>query len=419
MTRFEHRNGELHAEDVPVSRIAEEVGTPCYVYSLAALRDHYRAYEKGFAGTRHLICYSVKANSNLAVLRALANEGSGFDVVSGGELARVIRAGGDPGRTVFSGVGKRPDEIRAAIEAGILMFNVESPAELDRINAVALELGTRAPVALRINPDVDPKTHPYISTGLKTAKFGIPIERALEDYLRARGMEGIEIVGADCHIGSQLTSSDPFVEAVGRMTHLIDRLDEAGIPIRFLDMGGGLGIVYDDEKPPSHTEYARALAGALEGRENLTLLIEPGRSIAGNAGILLTEVLYHKGNDEKNFVVVDAAMNDLARPSLYGSFHGVVPVRQGCVEIQADVVGPICETGDFIARDRPVPAAESGDLIAVLSAGAYGFTMASNYNTRPRGAEVLVDGDRYDVVRRRETVDQLLELESVPAGLER
>lgn len=419
MTRFEHRNGELHAEDVPVSRIAAEVGTPCYVYSLAALRDHYRAYEEGFAGTRHLICYSVKANSNLAVLRALANEGSGFDVVSGGELARVLRAGGDPGRTVFSGVGKRPDEIRAAIEAGILMFNVESPAELDRINAVARELGKRAPVALRINPDVDPKTHPYISTGLKTAKFGIPIERALEDYLRARDMEGIEIVGADCHIGSQLTSSDPFVEAVGRMTRLIDRLDEAGIPIRFLDMGGGLGIVYADEKPPSHTEYARALAAALEGREDLTLLIEPGRSIAGNAGILLTEVLYHKGNDEKNFVVVDAAMNDLARPSLYGSYHGVVPVRQDCPEIEADVVGPICETGDFIARDRPVPAAAPGDLIAVLSAGAYGFTMASNYNTRPRGAEVLVDGDRYDVVRQRETVDQLLELESVPAGLER
>ncbi|MEE8312444.1 MAG: diaminopimelate decarboxylase [Candidatus Binatia bacterium] len=419
MNRFDHRDGELFAENVPVARIAAEVGTPCYVYSLAALRDHYRAYEDGFAGTKHLICYSVKANSNLAVLRALANEGSGFDVVSAGELTRVLRAGGDAGKTVFSGVGKRVDEIRAAIEAGILMFNVESPAELDRIDSVARELGTRAPVALRINPDVDPKTHPYISTGLKTAKFGIPIARALEDYSRARDMKGIEIVGADCHIGSQLTSTDPFLEAVDRMGSLIEHLGAAGIEIRYLDMGGGLGIVYDEEEPPSHAEYARALAGAVEGGagRDITLLIEPGRSIAGNAGILLTTVLYHKGNDEKNFIVVDAAMNDLARPALYGSFHGVVSVKSGADTVEADVVGPICETGDFIARGREVPAAAPGELLAILSAGAYGFVMASNYNTRPRGAEVLVDGDRFDVVRRRETVEELLAAETVPASL--
>ena len=418
MTQFEHRDGDLFAEDVRVADIAAKVGTPCYVYSLAALRAHYRAYTEGFAGTKHLVCYSVKANSNLAVLRALANEGSGFDVVSGGELMRVIRAGGDPGKVVFSGVGKQVDEIRAAVEAGILMFNVESPAELDVIDAVARDLGKRAPVALRINPDVDPQTHPKISTGLKSAKFGIPIERALEDYSRAREMEGLEVVGADCHIGSQLTSTDPFTEAVARMNQLLDRLGEAGIPIRFLDMGGGLGIVYDDEQPPSHSEYARTLTAALEGRD-VTLVIEPGRSIAGNAGILVTQVLYHKGNDEKNFIVVDAAMNDLARPAMYDSFHRVVPVSKTAGTIKADVVGPICETGDVIARNRDVAAAPPGELMAVLSAGAYGFTMASNYNTRPRGAEVLVDGDRFDVIRRAETVEELLDPESSPASLVR
>ena len=416
MDAFPRIDGRLHVEDVAVEDIVREVGTPVYLYSRAALERHYSAYTDGFADAKHVICFSVKANSNLAVLRVLANQGSGFDVVSGGELLRVIRAGGDPGRVVFSGVGKTAREIRDAIEAEILMFNVESPAELDLINQVASEMGKRAPVALRINPDVDPKTHPYISTGLKTSKFGISIERGIEDYLRAKEMPGIEVLGADCHIGSQLTTTDPFVEAVNRMTTLLDRLDEAGVEIRYLDMGGGLGIVYDEESPPRHDEYAAALVGAI-GDRDITLVIEPGRSIAGNAGILVTRVLYEKGNNEKNFIVCDAAMNDLMRPALYQSFHGIESVAANDETVRADIVGPICETGDFLAKDRDVPAAKSGDLLAVMSAGAYGFVMASNYNTRPRGAEVLVDGSRYDVVRQRETLDDLMALERIPDAL--
>jgi diaminopimelate decarboxylase len=416
MDFFARKDGELYAEDTAVARIAEAVGTPCYVYSQAALRARFRSYEAGFAGSDHLVCYSVKANSNLAVLRVLANEGSGFDVVSGGELARVIRAGGDPGKVVFSGVGKQPDEIRAAIEAGILMFNVESPAELDQINAVAIDVGKRAPVALRVNPDVDPETHPYISTGLKTSKFGIAIDRCVEDYLRARDLEGLEVVGADCHIGSQLTSTEPFTEAIRRMMALVDRLADSGVAIRYLDMGGGLGIVYEGEAPPSADRYARALVDAV-GPRDLELIVEPGRSIAGNAGILVTRVLLHKGNDEKNFIVVDAAMNDLMRPALYSAYHAIEAVGPTRRQLVADVVGPVCETGDFFARGREVPAAAPGELLAVMSAGAYGFSMASNYNTRPRAAEVLVDGDRFDVVRRRETIDDLLACESIPETL--
>jgi diaminopimelate decarboxylase len=416
MDFFDRKNGELYAEGVRVEAIADEAGTPCYVYSAGALRAHLRAYRTGFADADHLICYSVKANSNIAVLRVLANEGSGFDVVSGGELERVLRAGGDSSKVVFSGVGKQPWEIRMALEAGIRMFNVESPGELDVIDGIARELGVRAPVALRINPDVDPKTHPYISTGLRSAKFGISIDRGIEDYLRARDMKGLEIVGADCHIGSQLTTTEPFAEAVGRMSRLLDRLDDAGIAIRYLDMGGGLGIVYDAETPPSHADYARALVGALGGRK-VTLIIEPGRSIAGNAGIFLTRVLYHKSNGDKNFIVVDAAMNDLVRPAFYQSFHAIEPVRTTAEAIQADVVGPICETGDFIARDRQVASVPPGGLFAVRSAGAYGFTMASNYNTRPRAPEVLVDGSAWHVVRRRETLDDLIGPESIPEGL--
>jgi diaminopimelate decarboxylase len=416
MAFFTHKNGTLHAEDVPLSRIAEEAGTPCFVYSLAALRSHYAAYERGFAGSEHLVCYSVKASSNLAILRALASEGAGFDVVSGGELARVVRAGGDPAKTVFSGVGKSETEIRDALEAGILQFNVESPGELDVIDRVAGSLGRKAPVALRINPDVDPKTHPYISTGLRSSKFGISIDRAMEDYLRAAAMENIDVVGADCHIGSQLTSIEPFVEALERMIALIDRLGEAGISVKNLDMGGGLGIVYDEEAPPSHDEYADALSRTIGDRE-LRILIEPGRSIAGNAGLLLTRVLYHKTNFEKNFIVVDAAMNDLARPALYDAYHAIEAVDENAPQTHADVVGPICETGDFFARDRDVPAPAPGGLIAVMSAGAYGFSMASNYNTRPRAAEVLVDGGRFDVIRRRETLEDLLDLESIPDNL--
>jgi len=416
MEFFDYENQELHAEGVSVTTIAERVGTPCYVYSLAALRSHYAAYEKGFAGARHLVCYSVKANSNLAVLRALANEGSGFDVVSGGELARVLRAGGDPGKVVFSGVGKQASEIRDALDAGILMFNVESPAELDLIDRIATDVGKRAPVALRINPDVDPKTHEYIATGLKSAKFGISIERGIEDYMRAKTLRGIEVIGADCHIGSQLTTTAPFVEAVGRMMRLIDRLAEAGVAIRYLDMGGGLGIVYGEETPPSHEQYARALVDAV-GDRDLTLVVEPGRSIAGNAGILVTRVLYHKSTEEKNFVIVDAAMNDLMRPALYKAFHAIRPVRRTEASIEADVVGPICETGDFLAKGRAVPNVAPGGLLAVMSAGAYGFAMASNYNTRPRAAEVLVDCDRFDVVRKRETVDELMAGESIPTRM--
>jgi diaminopimelate decarboxylase len=414
---FHRRDGQLWAEDVRVSDIADAVGTPAYIYSRAALVERYRAYVRGFGRAKHLICYSVKANSNLAVLRTLAREGSGFDVVSGGELARVVRAGGDPSKVVFSGVGKQEDEIRAAIEAGILMFNVESPGELDVIARIAREAGTRAPVALRVNPDVDPKTHPYISTGLKTSKFGISIDRCAEDYMRASKLDGIEVVGADCHIGSQLTSTAPFVEAVERMKGLLERLDAAGVPIRYLDMGGGLGIVYDQEKPPAADEYTYALVEAI-GDRDVTLLIEPGRSIAGNAGILVTRVLFHKTNNDKNFIVVDAAMNDLMRPALYSAHHGVEPVGDCGRTIRADVVGPVCETGDFFARDREVPMVDPGGLMAVMSAGAYGFVMASNYNTRPRAPEVLVDGSRFDVVRRRETVDELLAGESIPEGLE-
>jgi diaminopimelate decarboxylase len=417
MSAFSRKNGSLHVEDVPVARIAAEVGTPCYVYSRAALRESYGAYARGFGKTPHVVCYSVKACSNIAILRVLAKEGAGFDVVSGGELARVIRAGGDPRKVVFSGVGKTEDEVRQALAAGILMFNVESPGELDVIDRAARALGKRAPVALRINPDVDPKTHPYISTGLRSSKFGISIERAFEDYARARTLGGIEIVGADCHIGSQLTSVEPFREAVGRMLALVDRLMEAGIPLRYLDMGGGLGITYDAESPPTHESYAKALVEAL-GSRKLTVLVEPGRSIVGNAGILLTRVLYHKTNYEKNFVVVDAAMNDLARPALYDAYHAIEAAEDGAQPITADVVGPICETGDFFARGREVPAVPPGGLMVVRSAGAYGFSMSSNYNTRPRAAEVLVDGARFDVIRRRETLEDLLAPERIPASLD-
>jgi diaminopimelate decarboxylase len=416
VTPFPRTNGDLYAERVRVADIAAVVGTPCYIYSRAALVARYREYDEGFGKSPHLICYSVKANSNLAVLRTLANEGGGFDVVSGGELARVLRAGGDPRKVVFSGVGKQAQEVREAIEAGILMFNVESPAEIDLIDAIARGLGRRAPIALRVNPDVDPKTHPYISTGLRTAKFGIAMERCTEDYARAAHLPGIEVVGADCHIGSQLTSTAPFAEAVARMSGLLDRLEEAGIRVRYLDVGGGLGIAYDDEKPPHASEYAETLVRGL-GDRDLTIIIEPGRSIVGNSGILVTRVLFHKGTPDKNFVVVDAAMNDLLRPALYSAYHGVEAVAPAARTIKADVVGPVCESGDFFAKDREVPAVEPGGLMAIMSAGAYGFSMASNYNTRPRAAEVLVDGDRFDVVRRRETIEDLLALESIPETL--
>jgi diaminopimelate decarboxylase len=409
MNHFELRNGELHAEDVPLRRIAEEHGTPCYVYSAATLRRHYRVFDEAFAAVDHLVCFSVKANSNLAVLDLLAREGSGFDIVSGGELFRCLRAGADASKIVFSGVGKTAGEIRAALEAGILAFNVESSAELDLIDAVARERGVRAPVSLRVNPDVDPKTHPYISTGMKKAKFGIEIGRAVDEYARARAMKGIEIVGVDCHIGSQLTDVTPFADALARIRGLILELRSRGIEVRYLDFGGGLGITYEDETPPLPKDYAAALLRDGVDKLGVKLLLEPGRVIVGNAGVLLTRVLFNKDTETKRFVIVDAAMNDLVRPALYGAYQGIEPVvPHGRAERTVDVVGPICESGDFLAKDRALPEVEPGELLAVRSAGAYGFVMASNYNTRPRAAEVIVDGAEVHVARARETLEDLV-----------
>jgi diaminopimelate decarboxylase len=418
MHHFQHRNGELYAEEVSLREIAARVGTPCYVYSLATLRRHYRVFDDAFAAVPHLICFSVKANSNLAVLRSFVREGSGFDIVSGGELYRALKVGADPQKIVFSGVGKSADEIRAAVRAGILMFNVESPAELDAISAVAGALGVTARVALRVNPDVDPQTHPYISTGLKKSKFGIHIQRSIEDYRRARALPHVEVVGIDCHIGSQLTAIPPFLDAIRRIRHLAERLRAEDFAIRYVDMGGGLGITYNDEQPPEPGEYAAALAEGLHGLE-ATLVLEPGRVIVGNAGILLTRVLYLKATDEKNFVVVDGGMNDLIRPALYGSYQGIQAVRPRAGSgFTADVVGPVCESGDFFAKDRTLPPLEAGDLLAVMSAGAYGFVMASTYNSRPRAPEVLVDGGEFHVVRERETQDDLIRGEHIPAFLQ-
>ncbi len=415
MHHFQERNGELYAEGVPLRQIAERVGTPAYVYSLATLRRHFRVFDEAFESIPHLVCFSVKANSNLTVLRTFACEGSGFDIVSGGELFRALKAGADPAKIVFSGVGKTANEIRYALTAGILMFNVESPGELDTINAVAGELGAKARVALRVNPDVDPKTHPYIATGLKKSKFGIHIQRSIEDYRRARSLPHVEVIGVDCHIGSQLTTVPPFLDALQRIRDLVHRLQAEDFAIRYLDMGGGLGITYNDEKPPEPHEYAAALAEGLRDLDT-TLLLEPGRVIVGNAGILLTKVLYLKGTDEKNFVVVDGGMNDLIRPALYGSYQGIRPVcTHNGARFTADVVGPVCESGDFFAKDREMPRVEPGDLLAVMSAGAYGFVMASNYNTRPRPPEVLVDGDQFHIVRERETLEDLIRGENIPA----
>ncbi len=406
MDHFEYRDGRLHAEDVELTRVAEAYGTPCYVYSRATLERHFRAFDAAFAGQEHLICYAVKANSNLAVLNALAQLGAGFDIVSGGELERVLAAGGDPARVVFSGVGKRVDEMRRALEVGIHCFNVESEPELERLDRVARELGVRAPVSLRVNPDVDAKTHPYISTGLKENKFGIDIVRAPEVYARAAEMPNLEILGVDCHIGSQITQVAPFVDALERVLALVDTLCQRGIALRHLDLGGGLGISYRDETPPLPGDYAAPLLDRLAGRD-LTVIIEPGRAIVGNAGVLLTRVEYLKHTDHKDFAVVDAAMNDLMRPTLYGAWMDIVPVVQRSGEARRyDLVGPVCETGDFLGKERSLVLAQ-GDLLAVRSAGAYGFSMSSNYNTRPRAAEVMVDGPRMHLVRERERIADL------------
>jgi len=413
---FEYRGGALHAEDVPLADIARRHGTPTYVYSRATLTRHYRAFDQALAGAEHLICYAVKANSSLAVLQVLARLGSGFDIVSGGELARVLKAGGDPRKVVLSGVGKTAAEMRQALVTGIHCFNVESAAELARLNEIAVGLKQRAAVALRVNPDVDPKTHPYISTGLKQNKFGVEIAAAERLYLEARALPGIELAGVACHIGSQLQDLAPFMDALDRVLALADRLQAQGIALKHLDVGGGLGVRYDAETPPSPADLASAVRDRVKARK-LKILMEPGRAIAGNAGVLLTRVEYLKHGAEKNFAVVDAAMNDLLRPSLYDAWHGIVPVvENSAAPTQAyDIVGPVCESGDWLGRDRALALA-AGDLLAIRTAGAYGFTMSSNYNTRPRAAEVMVDGAQAHLVRARESMDDLLRGETLLPG---
>ena len=408
MDHFAYRNGRLYAEDVPVQALASAFGTPLYVYSRATLEQHWRAFDEAFADHPHQICYAVKANSNLAVLDLLARLGSGFDIVSGGELYRVLQAGGEASRVVFSGVGKRTDEIAAALRAGIQCFNVESAPELERIAAVAARLGVRAPVSIRVNPDVDPHTHPYIATGLHENKFGVPVDTARELYRRAARTPELQVVGIDCHIGSQITALAPFIDALRRILELAGALEREGIPIRHLDLGGGLGIRYAEESPPAPRDYAQALRREL-GDRKYALLVEPGRAIAGNAGILLTRVEYVKETGGRRFAIVDAAMNDLLRPALYGAWQEIVEADRSLdrPERLFDVVGPVCETGDFLGRERRLRA-QAGDLLVVRSAGAYGFTMASNYNSRPRPAEVMVDGDRAWVVRSRERYADLV-----------
>ncbi len=416
MDSFNYRDGRLFAEAVDLQAGVAEWGTPSYVYSRATLERHWKAFDEALEGCRHLVCYAVKANSNLAVLNVLARLGSGFDIVSIGELERVLHAGGEAGKIVFSGVGKKRDEIEQAMEVGIRCFNVESEAELEVIASVAAEKKIQAPVSLRVNPDVDAKTHPYISTGLKENKFGIAIEEAFEVYKKAQAMEAINVIGVDCHIGSQLTEVAPFVDALKRVLALVDRLAEAGIVLQHLDLGGGLGIRYRDEQPPQPSELARALTEHLQGRD-VEIIIEPGRAIAGNAGVLLTEVLYLKPGEEHNFAIVDAAMNDLIRPSLYGAWQEIVPLvpREDEAMQNYDVVGPICETGDFLGKDRKL-ALHQGDYLAVRSCGAYGFGMSSNYNSRPRAAEIMVDGEHAYVIRQRETIEQLFANESILVG---
>lgn len=411
MDHFEYKNNRLFAEDVDLQNLAEEYGTPAYVYSRATLERHWKAFDDALGDHPHLVCYAVKANSSLAVLNVLARIGSGFDIVSVGELERVLKAGGDAAKIVFSGVGKRREEMRRALEVGIRCFNVESENELEVLNQVAGELNTKAPVSLRVNPDVDANTHPYISTGLKENKFGISHENAVAAYEKAAAMENIRIEGIDCHIGSQLTQVEPFVDALQRVLELVDQLAEKNIQLHHLDLGGGLGIRYKDEIPPSPAEQARALVDKLNGRD-VEILIEPGRAIAGNAGVLLTEVLYLKHNQHKNFAIIDAAMNDLMRPSLYGAWQEIIPLvpREG-EAANYDLVGPVCETGDFLGKDRAL-CLQQGDVLAVRSSGAYGFSMSSNYNTRPRAVEIMVDGDRAHVIRQRENLEQLMQGEN-------
>lgn len=408
MDYFNYRDNELFAEDVSVQDIVYKVGSPCYIYSRATLARHWQAFDQAFGTHPHLICYAVKANSNIAILNVLARLGSGFDIVSLGELERVLAAGGDAKKIVFSGVGKREDELLAALKLGIRCFNVEVSGELDRLNLLAEQLGVIAPVSFRVNPDVDAKTHPYISTGLKENKFGIDINQAVHEYRRAAAMPNINVVGIDCHIGSQLTETRPFLDALDKVLALVETLKAEGIHLHHLDLGGGLGIRYKDEQPPEPADYISAVLQRL-GDSNVEVLLEPGRAIVGNAGILVTQVEYLKPTENKNFAIVDAAMNDLVRPSLYSAWQEVIPVnKQSNSEAQHwDIVGPVCETGDFLAKDRELQLAQ-GDLLAIRSSGAYGFSMSSNYNSRPRVAEVMVDGEHIHLIRERETIAQLM-----------
>jgi diaminopimelate decarboxylase len=423
MSHFSYQDGVLHAESTPLSRVAEEFGTPTYVYSKAALLDNFAAYSDACAGRDALVCYAMKANSNLAILDLLARQGAGFDIVSGGELLRVIAAGGDPGKVIFSGVGKTEEEMRLALEKGILCFNVESIPELHRLNAVAGSMGKRAPVSLRVNPNVDAKTHPYIATGLKANKFGVAFDDALDTYRTAAGLPNLDVVGIDCHIGSQLLDDAPLLEALDKLIELIDTLDSEGIHIHHLDIGGGLGVDYgvEGDKPPVPVgDYLKRLFARIDawraerhdGRA-VKVIFEPGRSIVASTGVLLTKVEFLKPGVEKNFAIVDAAMNDMMRPTLYGAWMDMQPVTPRAGEKAVyDIVGPVCESGDWLARERAL-ALEAGDLLAMMSAGAYGFTMASNYNTRGRAAEIMVDGDQVHVIRRRENPAELFALETM------
>ncbi len=415
---FEYQNNELFCENVPLTAICKAVGTPVFVYSRKTLKRHFRAFQEPFANVDHLICYSMKACSNIGILNIFSKLGSGVDIVSGGELYRAIKAGIDPRKIVYSGVGKTESEIDEALEADILMFNVESEDELEAINQRAFSRNRKARIALRVNPDVDPKTHPYISTGLRTNKFGIDISRSLELYKLARTMKGIEPIGIDCHIGSQLTELAPFKETVSILKELLKTLRQEGINIKYLDVGGGLGIPYDQETPPPPSAYGSTILEALRDMD-VKIILEPGRVMVGNAGILLTKVLYKKRTAEKNFVIVDAAMNDLVRPSLYKAYHAIIPVNKKSENLKsevllADIVGPICESGDFLARSREINTPENGDYLAVMSAGAYGFSMSSNYNSRPRACEALVDDDKFHVIRDRETYADLTRGERIP-----
>ena len=417
MHDFQYKKDELYCEEIPISAIADSVGTPFYLYSHNTLLNHFKVFDSAFSSVQHLVCFSVKANSNIAVLKTLINQGGGVDIVSGGELFRALMAGADPKKIVYSGVGKRVDEIEFALQTDILMFNIESTQELKVIDSVAGKLGNRARISFRINPDIDPKTHPYISTGLKKNKFGINIKKSLEEYRHAKRLKHIDIVGVDCHIGSQITDVAPFIDALKRIKELVVELQKEGININYLDLGGGLGITYDEETPPHPNIYAQAIIKEVSNL-NCMLILEPGRVIVGNAGILVTKALYTKKSEDKNFVIVDAGMNDLSRPTLYGSFHGIQPVKlMKRSEFVADLVGPICESGDFLARDRKMPQFERGDLVAIMSAGAYGFTMSSNYNSRPRVPEVMVAGDEFYIIREREEYDDLIKGESIPEFL--